>query len=103
MRVPGGSEIVAAWHALPNEFKNYIGIAVVDMVFQSFVYGDGYAPEDRAIVGDSSEARALRSAAADASDNHLNELHRFIEESFPDLFGSAGQNPDWAVAMGAKR
>ncbi len=31
------------------------------------------------------------------------ELHTVIEDVLPVLFGSAGQNPEWAVAMGAKR
>ena len=103
MRVPGRIQIKAAWHALPAEARDRIGILVVNMVFQSFVGGDGYAPSDRAVPGRSKAACAIRGEAQDESCRMLTEVHDVIEDALPDLFGPAGQNPKWAAAMGAKR
>lgn len=100
MKVPCQSEVEAAWHALPTETRNSIGIIAVDLVFQAFVHGDAYvatgSPKDRAVPGCSRAARAIRDAAAEAENRRLNELHRVVESVLPDLFGPEGDNPDWA-------
>ena len=107
MSVPGQTEIEMAWHALPAEIRDRIGIIAVDMVFQGFVYGDAYVaikqPRDRAVPGRSKAHQAIRAAAAEAENRRLNELTRVIEGVLPDLFGAPGENPEWAVAMGARR
>lgn len=105
--VPGLPEVAAAWHSLPPETRDRIGIIAVDMVFQAFVHGDAYvatgSPKDRAVPGRSKAAHAIRDAAGEAETVRLNELHRVVEGLIPDLFGPAGQNPEWAVALGALR
>lgn len=103
MTVPDQPEIEAAWHALSAETRDRIGIIAVDMVFQSFIGGDGYAPADRAVAGRSKAAHAIRGEAQDASCRRLTEIHHVIEDALPDLFGPDGENPEWAVAMGARR
>ncbi|KQP60550.1 hypothetical protein [Methylobacterium sp. Leaf112] len=100
MKVPGQSEVEAAWHALPAETRDRIGIIAVDLVFQAFVHGDAYvatgSPRDRAVPGHSKAAQAIRNAAGEAENRRLNELHRVVECVLPDLFGPEGENPDWA-------
>ncbi|MCJ2098975.1 hypothetical protein [Methylobacterium sp. E-046] len=101
--VPDQAQVEAAWCALSAETRDRIGIIATDMVFQSFVSGDACAPKDRAVPGWSKKARAIRDAAMDASCQRLTEVHNVVEAVLPDLFGPVGQNPDWAVAMGARR
>ncbi|AYO83688.1 hypothetical protein [Methylobacterium brachiatum] len=105
--VPGKAQVEAAWRALPAETRDRIGIIATDLVFQAFVHGDAYvatgSPRDRAVPGRSKAAQAIRDAAADAETARLNELHRVVESALPCLFGPASENPEWAVAMGAKR
>jgi len=73
------------------------------MVFQAFVSGDAFGPKDQPVPGRSKRAQTIRGEASDASCRRLTELHTVVEDVLPVLFGSAGQNPEWAVAMGAKR
>ena len=105
--IPGRVEIAAAWRALPAQTRDRIGFIATNLVFQAFVHGDAYvatgSPKDRAVPSRSKAAQAIRDAAADAETARLNELHRVVESALPCLFGSTGENPDWAVAMGAKR
>ena len=101
--IPGQVEVAAAWRALPAETKDRIGIIATDMAFQGFVYGDGYLPASRPVPGDTDAVHAIRRAAEDAENARLSELYQVIEAEIPGLFGPEGQNPDWAVAMGALR
>ncbi|MDH2311461.1 hypothetical protein [Methylobacterium brachiatum] len=105
--VPGKAQVEAAWRALPAETKDRIGIIATDMVFQGFVHGDDCVvanqPESRPVPGDTDAAHAIRIAAEAAGNARLSELYRVIEAEIPGLFGPEGQNPDWAVAMGALR
>ncbi|WP_345819896.1 hypothetical protein ABC766_27070 [Methylobacterium fujisawaense] len=101
--VPGQAEVEAAWHALSMETRDAIGIIATDMVFQAFVSGDAFGPKDQPVPGRSKRAQKIRGEASDACCRRLTELHIVIEDALPALFGSAGQNPDWAVAMGAQR
>lgn len=101
--IPGQAEVEAAWHALPAGTRDTIGIIATDMVFQAFVSGDAFGPKDQPVPGRSRRAQSIRGEASEATCRRLTELHNVIEDVLPVLFGSAGQNPDWAVAMGAKR
>lgn len=101
--VPGQAEVEAAWLALSAETRDAIGIIATDMVFQAFVSGDAFGPKDQPVPGRSKRAQKIRGEASDACCRRLTELHTVIEDVLPALFGSAGQNPDWAVAMGAQR
>ncbi|XYD07457.1 hypothetical protein R1A27_20330 [Methylobacterium sp. NMS12] len=105
--VPGRAQVEASWHALPSEAQNRIGVIATDMVFQAFVHGDSFVatgqPKDRAVPKRSKAHQAIREAAGEAETERLNELHRVVEAAIPALFGPDGQNPDWAVAMGARR
>lgn len=104
--VPGPSDIAAAWHSLPAETRDRIGIIAVDMVFQEFVYGDDCVacgqPEDRAFPDDTPEHDAIRGAAAEASNRRLNELTPLIQGLFPHLFGQPGENPTWCPNPGPR-
>ena len=99
MSIPTLADVTAAWHALPAETRDRIGICAVDYVFQGFVHGDLYVaigqPEDRAVFDD-----AIREAAAEAENRRLNELNTIIETALPDLFGPAGENPAWSENAG---
>lgn len=101
MIVPGQHEIETAWRAMSSENRDHIGIIAIDLVFQAFVHGDAYvaagAPDDRAVLGTSKAAQAIRDAAGDAETRRLNELHRVIEDALPDLFGPPGDNPAWST------
>lgn len=96
--IPGQAEIKAAWHALPAETRDRIGIAVVDMVFQEFVSGDAYIAteqfEDLPVYDPD-----IRAAAMDAANRRLNELPRLVEDALPDLFGK-DENPAWSENPG---
>lgn len=101
--VPGQAEVEAAWLALSAEIRDAIGIIATDMVFQAFVSGDAFGLNDQPVPGRSKRAQKIRGEASEASCRRLTELHNAIEDELPALFGLAGQNPNWAVAMGAKR
>lgn len=90
MTIPGLPEIEAAWRGLPTEIRDRIGIIALDMVFQAFVSGDGYAPADRPV-----EDEGLRHEANETCDRRLTQLHAEIEAALPDLFGPDGGNPSW--------
>ncbi|NEU13555.1 hypothetical protein G3T14_15655 [Methylobacterium sp. BTF04] len=91
MKVPGPVELSAAWSHLPVPLRDSIGFIALDMVFQGFLHGDAYAPDDRVLQSD--EARG---EAGVRSDNLLSELFRTIENALPDLFGPEGENPAWS-------
>jgi hypothetical protein len=91
MKVPGPVELSAAWSQLPDPVRDHIGFIALDMVFQGFLHGDAYAPEDRVLRSD--EARG---EAGVRSDSLLSELFRTIEDALPDLFGPEGENPAWS-------
>lgn len=101
--VPGAAQVDAAWYGLAPTTRDRIGAIAIDMVFQAFVSGDACAPNDRAVRGWSKRARAIRDAAMDASCQRLTEIHHVVEDALPNLFGPQGENPEWAVRMGAKR
>jgi len=101
--VPDQSQIRAAWYGLPAETRDDIGIIATDMVFQAFVSGDAFGPKDQPVPGRSKRAHTIRGEASEASCCRLTELHNVVEGVLPALFGTTGQNPDWAVAMGAPR
>ena len=102
--VPDLAAVTAAWHALPAETRDRIGIIAVDLVFQGFVYGDAYVatkrPTDRPVPGRSKAHQAIRNAAAEAETRRLNELTHVVEEVLPDLFGPPGENPAWSPNSG---
>lgn len=104
--MPGPADIEAAWYGLPVETQARIGIAVVDMVFQEFVYGDSCVvseqPEDRPFPDDTPEHEAIRGAASEASNRRLNELTPLIEGALPHLFGAPGENPAWCPNSGPR-
>ncbi|GJD88222.1 hypothetical protein BHAOGJBA_1735 [Methylobacterium hispanicum] len=104
--MPGLSDIEAAWHGLPAETRNRIGVTAVDMVFQEFIHGDACVvngqPEDRPFPGETEEHIAIRCAAMDATNQRLNELTPLIEGALPDLFGSDGENPAWCPNPGPR-
>ncbi|SFT11024.1 hypothetical protein [Methylobacterium sp. yr668] len=101
--VPDQAEVETGWRSLSAETQDRIGIIATDMVFQAFVSGDAFGPKDQPVPGRSKRAQTIRGEASDASCQRLTELHTVVEGVLPALFGSAGQNPNWAVAMGAKR
>ncbi|WP_182179258.1 hypothetical protein [Methylobacterium radiotolerans] len=101
--VPDQAQVEAAWRSLPANARDQIGIIATDMVFQAFVSGDAFRPKDQPVPGRSKRAQTIRGEASDASCRRLTDLHNVIEGVLPALFGSAGENPDWAVALGAKR
>lgn len=107
MTIPGQPEVEAAWLALPADVRNRIGTIAVDMVFRAYVHGDFYVatghPAERPVPGESEAAHAIRAEADEASNARLTELHKVVERAIPDLFGPAGENPEWAVKMGALR
>ena len=89
--VPTRSEINAAWIFLPAETQRRIGLLALDMVWQAFLSGDAYAPEDY-VLRDEDE----RGAASDLCSKALTELHIIIEDALPVLFGLPGEDPTWA-------
>jgi len=101
--VPDQSQLETAWYGLPAETRDDIGIIATDMVFQAFVSGDAFGPKDQPVPGRSERAQTIRGEASEASCRRLTELHNVVEAMLPVLFGTVGRNPDWAVAMGAKR
>lgn len=106
MTVPDLSVIEAAWASLPPDIQARIGVAVVDMVFQEFVYGDACVvngqPEDRPFPDETEEHIAIRCAAMDATNRRLNELTPLIQGALPDLFGADGENPAWCPNPGPR-
>lgn len=104
--MPGPSDIKAAWHGLPAETRDRIGVIAVDMVFQDFVHGDACVvngqPEDRPFPDETEEHIAIRCAAMDATTRRLNELTPLIEGALPYLFGSDGENPAWCPNPGPR-
>ncbi|GAB6843996.1 hypothetical protein HNR00_005090 [Methylorubrum rhodinum] len=95
MTIPGPSDIEAAWRGFPAETRDRIGIVALDMVFQAFVSGDGYAPADRPV-----QDEQLRYEANEACDRRLTQLHTEIEGALPDLFGPDGEHPAWSDSPG---
>ena len=104
--MPSPSDIEAAWHGLPAETRDRIGVIAVDMVFQEFVHGDvcvvNGQPEDRPFPDETDEHIAIRCAAMDATNQRLNELTPLIEVALPHLFGSDGENPAWCPNPGPR-
>ena len=91
MLIPTTSEINAAWISLPAETQRRIGVLALDMVWQAFLSGDAYAPEDRVLRDEDA-----RGTACDLSSKALTELHTLIEGALPELFGLPGEDPTWA-------
>ncbi|WP_156387586.1 hypothetical protein [Methylobacterium sp. Leaf399] len=74
--------------------RDRIGMIALDMVFQGFLSGNAFAPEDRVIHSDEERGEA------DAREGErLNSLYRTIEDALPDLFGPPGENPAWALPI----
>lgn len=92
MRIPGPVELSAAWSDLPVSLRDHIGFVALDMVFQGFLSGSAYEPEDRVLLSDDDRGEALGRES-----DGLTELYRIVEDALPDLFGPEGENPAWAV------
>ena len=95
MKVPGPVELSAAWSGLPVSLRDHIGFIAFDMVFQGFLSGQAYAPEDRVLSCD-----AARGEAYDRECRGMTELYRTVEDAVPDLFGPEGENPAWCANPG---
>lgn len=104
MKVPGPTELKAAWKRLPSTARDRIGLVVLDMILQEFIHGDacvvGGQPEDRPFPDDTDQHEQIRGAAAEASNRRLNELTPLIHDLFPDLFGQPSENPMWCANPG---
>jgi len=94
MKVPGPVEISAAWSGLSEALRDHIGFIAFDTVFQGFLSGQAYAPEDRVLSSDED-----RGEAYDRECRSLTELYRTVEYAAPDLFGPEGENPAWVEAQ----
>lgn len=101
MTIPDISEVAAAWHGLPAEKRDLIGILVVDMALQGFVSGEAYIvggqPEDLAVRDED-----VRGTAKCAEDELLTTLVQVVEAALPDLFGAPGENPMWCENPGPR-
>lgn len=95
MKVPGPVELSAAWSGLPDSLRDHIGFIAFDMVFQGFLSGQAYAPEDRVLSCDEE-----RGEAYDRECRGMTELYRTVEDAVPDLFGPKGENPAWCANPG---
>lgn len=91
MKVPGSVELGTAWNALPLSLRDHIGFIAMNTVFQGFLGGEAYCPEDRVLHSDEE-----RGEAVDREGKGLTDLYRIIEDALPDLFGPDGENPAWA-------
>ncbi len=95
MTIPSPAEIGTAWAALPSGLRDRIGLIALDMVFQGFLGGDAYRPEDRVLHSDDERGQAM-----DRESKRLAELYRAVEDALPDLFGPEGENPAWSQTAG---
>lgn len=95
MTIPSPAEIGTAWAALSPSLRDRIGLIALDMVFQGFLGGDAYRPEDRVLHSDDERGQAM-----DRESKRLIELYRAVEDALPDLFGPEGENPAWSHTAG---
>ncbi|KMO30727.1 hypothetical protein VQ02_27610 [Methylobacterium variabile] len=87
-----------AWAGLLPETRDTLGTTLVDLVFQDFLSGAAYAPEDRVLTDDDQ-----RSAAIERAERLLNRIYDDVAAALPALFGPAGENPAWVEDYGAGR
>ncbi|MHC2089429.1 hypothetical protein [Methylobacterium sp. CM6244] len=92
MMVPTLDDVRAAWMRLPASQRDEIGLLVVDLAFQGYLYGD-LVPEKDQVLPD----QDARDAAGDRENDRLNEIHRTVTAALPDLFGPEGEHPLWAT------
>lgn len=101
MTIPTITDVVAAWHGLPPQKRDLIGIMVVDMVLQGFISGDQYIangqPEDLALLDED-----IRGSAKCAEDELLTTITQVVEAALPGLFGADGENPMWCENPGPR-
>ncbi|APX83983.1 hypothetical protein BV511_04160 [Methylorubrum extorquens] len=101
MTIPTIADVTAAWHSLPSEKRDFIGILVVDMVLQGFISGEAYIvgeqPDDLAVVDED-----IRGRAKCAEDELITTVTQVVEAALPSLFGAPDENPMWCENPGAR-
>lgn len=97
MKVPGPADITVALERLPEGQRFVILHHAVNMVFQGFLSGSAYAPEDRVLSDE-----VARDKAGERESLILQQLYAIVERDLPELFGPEGENPAWSENAGLR-